>query len=172
MSNTVSSILSGLATLRTKDLARVVSAAQGLYERESITPASSPPAGTQDAKIAFTAITTVLAQARLKTLPWAVFIRQNFYNKFEADAEQLLAVVRDELDAKTSVQEVTRATFLVKLLANRLSHAMCPISTRTLAINLSKVYDAIDSAFPGYRQNGMLKLVVGKRVDGYLPLRK
>lgn len=109
-------------------------------------------------------ITLVLeAYGEKRAVPLFVVKRQNFFKGLEEHALRVLAFVDHGFRPRNKVERVRALYLSLRILAANIVERGLPVSYRTLVSNLGLIGEAVDEEFPGYRECGLLHVVLTRK---------
>ena len=96
------------------------------------------------------------------SLPLGIFLRSRSVSKSKVNAVSagLITFIKNNFGCSNRAEMCKAITILARAVVNRLRRDGVPISHQTVFANLSRVPTIVDSQFPGYRQSGMLKMLL------------
>lgn len=123
--------------------------------------AEATPSEADAREYVHTAIATVLKEEYgMRCLP--ISKATSLVPKFKAEATDLVEYVDRELHPKTRNERRALLKLLVKYLVHWMQEARVHIAFKSIVQQLSQVPVILERQLPGYRQDGLLHLVLGQ----------
>lgn len=96
-------------------------------------------------------------------IPLAVLLKSNAGSSFKRGAITMLEFARNELKAKTRMDEIRALRLLFRYILKDLAEAFngpIPATPRTLSARMERVAETVDKHFPAYRAAGLLPVLL------------
>ena len=148
----VKDILSALPNLPPTALQQVKARAVALLGTEQ--------ASDEDERFVFDQMHRTLEEAGAPAMPWSLFTKARFYAAFKTGVPVLLAFMEQHFKPKHRLERIKVAGILLDILVQRMRDRRVPVTMQSLTHRLCEVHLAVDRAFPGYTESGMLRWVV------------
>ena len=149
-------VLEQLSSLTSDQLREVASRASLLLSAQ--TPSVAKQTG--DEELVFSVVSDLFKDRGLSEAPFRVIAKQSYFPKYRESVASLGKYIDRFIKPKTRVERRKVVLILVRMLIRWMTEASVPVSYKTVALNLSKVPDLVDRQFPGYRQSGLLPILV------------
>ena len=92
-------------------------------------------------------------------MPKAAISAAGLKGKWEAAADRISSYVETHISSKRA-EGMHAYVILIQMLIRHLSASGVPATHRNVIVNLEKVPALVDRQFPGYRENGLLPVIV------------
>lgn len=140
-----------LASLSQTQLRELVTRASALLDR---------PQDDSATGLVHDALDGIFRKRGEKLPPMSVIKKLPHYGSFRDGSTALLEYIDTYLKPSTRVERLKAVNVLLAMLIRWLERREIPISHRAVSQSLSRVASIVDKQFPGYRQSGLLPMIV------------
>jgi len=92
--------------------------------------------------------------------PYSLLKKQSWFSTFKAGAEHLDAFINQYFQVQRRAERYKLYLRVGDLLITDMVERGVPVSPRALATSLTRTSQVIDLAFPGYRESGLLNVII------------
>ena len=116
-----------------------------------------------DSVLVYDVLERMMLTRGVRVPPLAVVRRGRAGRSLVQGSHRLVQLVRTDLAAKKPAQVRVGIELVLRLTARRMRRAGVPVSAESIAFNLGKCSEWVDLEFPGYRENGLLPVLLKMR---------
>jgi len=157
----IDEIENGLAELSTEELRRVRARIDFLTRGTS--SSALPSASSREEELVWDHLRHVVGRCRGKKLPpLSVYRRANPSFEFTERVEALMSFIRTFCKPATTTEEGQFVFLFLRVLSRDLQRRGLPVGPKTLVQSFDRIGDVVDIGFPGYRESGLLPMLVRK----------
>lgn len=110
--------------------------------------------------LVFSQVQQILKDAGVETPPLKVVKAQGYYKALLEGSDTLIQYINANLHPESRGEKIKGVQVLLRMLVRWLENCGIPVSVGTVARNLSKVPSLVEKEFPGYRESGLLPIIL------------